>query len=168
MVLRALEERDIPGMLEWMHDPELSGFFVFDASGQTEESARSFIQSSMTDTYRHFAVVDGGDDYMGTISLKHIDTANQTAEYAVALRRQAIGTGLAAAATRALLETAFYELGLNRVYLNVLSDNIRARKFYEKMGFRPEGESVEHLRIDGKFRSLTWYAILKREFEEKR
>ena len=27
--LRKLEEKDIPGMLEWMHDPEISRWLMF-------------------------------------------------------------------------------------------------------------------------------------------
>ena len=63
-----------------------------------------------------------------------------------------------------LLEIAFHELDLERVYLNVLSDNGRAKRFYEKAGFRYEGRFRKHLKLRGEWRDWDWYSILKEEF----
>ena len=43
--LRKLEEKDIPGMLEWMHDPEINQWFRFDAEKMTAEKARAVISN---------------------------------------------------------------------------------------------------------------------------
>ena len=45
--LRRLEEKDIPGMLEWMHDPEVNRWFRFDAASMTQERAERFIADSL-------------------------------------------------------------------------------------------------------------------------
>ena len=60
-------------------------------------------------------------------------------------------------ATKELLRKAFDELGLNRVYLNVLSDNVRANRFYEKAGFKFVREEKEAVEIRGEKHSLKWY-----------
>ena len=93
----------------------------------------------------------------GTISLKAI-TAD-SAEYAISTRRCAHGTGAAMAATSRILEIAFRELGLQRVYLNVLKDNGRANAFYRKAGFRFVREEENALTIRGEKKSLNWYEI---------
>ena len=74
------------------------------------------------------------------------------------------GRGVAQEATRLILQKGFNEMGLNRVYLNVLSDNTRAVRFYEKCGFVFEGEFREHIKLEGKLKSLKWFGMLKREF----
>ena len=84
---------------------------------------------------QNFAFVNDEDEYLGTISLKHISHDNDKAEYAVVARKCAQGTGAAKKATEELLEYAFTELALHKVYLSVLEENIRAQKFYEKCGF---------------------------------
>lgn len=165
MNLRALNNADIDGMLEWMRDPTINQYFLFDASAQTEKTVEAFINNSMSVTNKHYAVVNDEDCYQGTISLKQIDYENQTAEYAISLRKCSIGTGVATFATKALLQKAFYELNLNRVYLNVLSENLRAQKFYEKIGFKYEGEFVSHVKKGQAYKNLKWYAILKQEYE---
>ena len=63
-----------------------------------------------------------------------------------------------------MLRIAFEEMGLERVYLNVLSDNDRARHMYEKAGFRYEGCFRRHLKLRGEWRDWAWYAVLKDEW----
>lgn len=161
-MLRKLEKKDIDGMLEWMHEPEINRFYRFDAESMTYENAAAFIEKK-DDHSRHYAVVDGSDEYLGTISLKDIDKVNRKAEYAIALRSCAHGTGVAASATDEVLKIAFDELGLNKVFLNVLADNGRARRFYEKYGFIYEGTFRQDVLIRGEYHDLSWYSILSKD-----
>lgn len=162
MKLRYLKEKDVLLMIEWMKDPSLTCFFSFNFNDITIDKALDFINKSKEDgNNRHYAIVDEKDEYLGTISLKNIDNKNRSAEYAISLRKCAIGKGIARFATENILNIAFNELNLNKVYLNVLSNNIRAIKFYEKFGFKYEGEFINHIMIKDQYRSLKWYAIFK-------
>ena len=156
--LRPLLEKDAPFMLEWMTDPEITRFFRFDASRVTLDSCLAFIASvhDQPDAV-HFAIVDGKDEYLGTISLKDIDRDKGCAEYAISTRKSAHGTGAAMQATRQILEYAFETLGLDRVYLNVLSENGRANAFYRKAGFRFVREEPGALELRGEKKALNWY-----------
>ena len=89
---------------------------------------------------------------------------DKNAEYAVVTRKCAQGTGIAYEATMDILEYAFEKLGLHRVYLNVLEENVRANKFYKKCGFRYEGTFQDHLCIHGAYKNLNWYGIRKEDF----
>lgn len=166
-VLRKLEERDAAGMLEWMQDPEIQKCFRFNTKSKTIDDVLGFIKCATIIPKEgesiHFAVVDENDEYMGTISLKAFDMTSKNAEYAISMRKQAQGTGLALKATKEIIELAFNEFHLERVYLNVLSKNVRAVKFYEKAGFLYEGEFRNHLYLQGEFCSLKWFSILKED-----
>ena len=163
--LRPLMEKDAPFMLEWMTDPEIIRFFRFDASKVTLDSCKAYIESaSMQPDAIHFAIVDEDDEYLGTISLKEIDHADQCAEYAISTRKKAHGTGAAMQATKLILQYAFDTLGLERVYLNVLVDNGRANAFYRKAGFQFAREEPEALEISGEMKTLNWYEITKEEY----
>lgn len=158
--LRPLEEKDAVGMLEWMTDPAITRFFRFDGTKMTLESCKAFIsESGKQPNCRHWAIVNGNDEYLGTISLKEIRDGE--AEYAISTRSCAHGTGAAMAATRQILDIAFGELGLDRVYLNVLADNGRANAFYRKAGFRYTHREENALEIRGEMKSLNWYEIGK-------
>ncbi|MEG1752431.1 MAG: GNAT family protein [Christensenella sp.] len=165
MKLRKLQLKDINGILGWMKDSDVNCFFRFDAESVNEDTVAKFItDAQLTSENLHMACVDDNDDYMGTVSLKNIDTVNKNAEYAISFGKTAQGTGAAAYATEEILNIAFNQLNLNRVYLNVLSFNTRAVHFYEKNGFIFEGEFRNHIVLRGMPQNLKWYGILKEEF----
>ncbi|CUX34493.1 GNAT family N-acetyltransferase [Clostridium sp. C105KSO13] len=165
-MIRRLEKKDAERMLEWMHDEEINHNFSVDFESHTLEDAINFIENSFDEKNQHFAVVDEDDIYQGSISLKNISYTDYNAEYAIVLRRDALGKGYSQEATWKILEYAFNELGLYKVYLNVLEGNKRARRFYEKMGFKPEGVFEEHKYVQGRFHNLCWYAIFKTNGEK--
>ena len=159
-MLRRLEQKDAPFMLEWMHDKTITCNFSYPFARMTLEKAENFIKHSFDEKNQHFAITDDHDEYLGTISLKHISEVDHKAEYAIVTRKKAHGTGIAERATMEILRYAFHDLGLHRVYLTVLSDNISARKLYENCGFDLEGEFQDDVRLGGKYRNQACYAIL--------
>lgn len=159
-MLRRLEKKDAAYMLEWMHDETITRNFRYPFAAMTLERAQIFIDYSFDEENQHFAITDNKDEYMGTVSLKHISEVDHNAEYAIVMRKKAHGTGLAERATMEILKYAFQDLGLHRVYLTVLSDNIAARKLYENCGFDLEGELKDVIRLGDRYRSQACYAIL--------
>lgn len=168
-MLRKLQKKDAQGMLEWMHDEEIQQNFQTDMLNRDYKDVLSFIENAVTEPEEgkniHYAIVDEKDEYLGTISLKNVDLISKKAEYAICLRKNAQGHGIAGEATMQLLKKAFEEFGLGRVYLNVLADNEKAIHLYQKCGFRYEGEFRSHLFLDGEYKNLRWYGILKEEYE---
>lgn len=159
--LRPLERKDAPLMLEWMTDPEITRYFRFDASKISRESCLAYIGKAKDDPNTlHFAIADENDEYLGTISLKDIDRERKQAEYAISTRKKAHGTGAALQATQIILQYAFEDLGLERVYLNVLAENGRANAFYRKAGFRFIREEPDALELRGARKALIWYEML--------
>lgn len=165
MRLRKLEEKDIPYMLEWMHDPEIAKNFRFPAMQATAESVKAFIKAAENNQRDlHCAVVNDDDEYLGTASLKNIDHDNKNAELALAFRKKAIGTGAARFASEELLKRAFFEWGLCRIYANVLSANARSLRFCDRMGFVCEGEFRKHVMVNGELQDLKWYGCLREDY----
>lgn len=167
MKLRKLELSDAIGMVEWMSDPDINKLMHFNPKEVSIEKAQSFIKESKVETINlHRAISDEKNQYLGTVSLKNIDNVNKNAEFAIAIRKCAMGKGISEWALNAILEIAFYQLQLHKVYLYVRTDNIRAIKFYEKCKLHHEGIFLEHYYIEGMFRDLKWYAIMEDEFQE--
>ena len=168
MKLRKLEKKDAEGMLEWMHDPDSQKYFQVDMLNRTKADVIEFIHRARIDIAEgesiHYAIVDEADEYLGTISLKDLNLVDQNAEYAISLRKKAQGRGIAAEATKELLKRAFLDFKMERVYLNVLSENSRAIQLYEKCGFVYEGEFRNHIFLKGEFKTLKWYSMIKEEY----
>lgn len=167
--LRKLKREDAAGMLEWMHDPEVQKGLRMNGAGKTEADVLKFIEGASTEPIHggdiHFAITDENDKYEGTISLKKFDFESRNAEYAVCLRSSAQHRGIAVQATRELLRLAFEKYKLEKVYLSVLSQNVKAIQMYEKVGFVYEGELRRHLFLNGEYKNLIQYSILKEEYD---
>ena len=124
-------------MLEWMHDADLVRDMHKDFASMTIDDCRGFIEKSGTDTkdFIHFAIADENDEYLGTVSLKAIDTEKHIAEFGITIRRCAMRTGIAIEAMRAIIKKA-HEMGIDRVYWCVAPQNTRALRFYDKNGYK--------------------------------
>ena len=133
--LRELQQKDAPLMLEWMHDEEVVHFMKADFLHKTLSDCEKFIESAQVDSNNvHLAATDDNDTYMGTVSLKNID--NDSAEFAITMRRAAMGKGYAAEAMKQIIDKVFSELGLEYIYWYVRPENKRAVRFYDKNGYQ--------------------------------
>jgi RimJ/RimL family protein N-acetyltransferase len=63
-----------------------------------------------------------------------------------------------------LLKSAFRDLGLNRVYLEVFNNNSRGIALYEGCGFATEGIKREAVVVGGRKFDIRVMSILKKEF----
>ena len=159
MKLRKLELKDAPLMLEWMHDESVTSGLRADFLSKTLADAESFIRNSWDcDHDVHLAIVSDTDEYMGTVSLKHIEDG--MAEFAITVRRISMGRGYSAYGMHAIIEKAFHEYGLKLVYWCVDRKNERAVRFYDKNRYEEMNEPpVSALQRYENMPDLKWYAV---------
>lgn len=164
MKLRALVQKDAPLMLEWMHDESVVENLQANFAAKTLADCEMFIRSCEdTSENLHMAIVDDNDEYMGTVSLKHIRRDRADAEFAVTIRACAMGKGLSAYGMREIIRIGLEEMGLHMVYWCVSGKNARAVRFYDKNGYLrvpvdsldPIGYTTEQLE------EYIWYAATK-------
>lgn len=165
MRLRKLELRDAPLMLEWMHDPSAVQYMNADFASKKVGDCEAFIQSAK-DTTRdlHMAIVDENDTYMGTVSLKNID--GKTAEFAITVRKDAMGKGFSKYGMSEIIRVGFEELGLEKVYWCVNPENKRAVRFYDKNGY--DRVPAASLKIGGGTAENKYQALSGTRYPEKK
>ena len=161
MYLRKLELKDAPLMLAWMHDKSVTANLRTDFSSKTIEDAENFIRSSWDDKKSiNLAIASDEDEYMGTVSLKHIEDGS--AEFAITVRAEAMSRGYSWFGMESIIDKAFKEYDLESVYWCVSRDNTRAVRFYDKHNFHEALDIPERVldRYDG-IENLKWYSVLK-------
>lgn len=135
MKLRKLMLKDVPLMLEWMHDELAIKYMQADFMSKTEDDCRRFITDSWEDKESFYrAIVDDCDVYQGTVSLKHI--TDSLAEFAITIRASAMGKGISSSAMERMLEIGFTKLHLSEKYWCISTENERAIRFYDKNGYK--------------------------------
>lgn len=134
MRLRKLEKKDAPLMLEWMHDKDVVAKLQTDFAKKTIGDCEKFISESQQSRKNiHLAIADDKDEYMGTVSLKNIES--EMAEFAITVRRNAMGKGFSKFAMEKMIEFGINELRLKCIYWCVSPENVRAVRFYDKNGY---------------------------------
>ena len=117
MRLRNLELKDASFMLEWMHDESVVKNLRGNFRSKTIEDVKKFILASQNKKYDiHLAITTDEDEYMGTVSLKNIDRENDSAEFAISIRKSAMGRGFSWYGMEEIIRKAFDEYGLKSVY----------------------------------------------------
>jgi len=170
--LRAIERSDIPNFVRWFNDPEVRRYLLmympisFAQEEQWFEDLLQRIQKRETFAFAVDARV--GDEWVpiGNIGLYRIDWKNRWARFGIALGEKAYwDQGYGTDATRTMLRFAFEELNLHRVELEVVDENMRARRCYEKAGFRYEGTRRQAIFLEGQYHDSHLMGILQEEFQ---
>ena len=159
MTLRKLLSKDAPFMLEWMHDPDVVRYMHTDFASKTLEDCKRFIQASESSKADlHYAITNDADEYMGTVSLKHIRDRN--AEFGITVRACAMGKGYAQFGMQSIIEKGFSEQGLDEIYWCVSSENDRALRFYDKNGYERCGDPETSLYYTPEeIAGMKWYCV---------
>lgn len=158
--LRILEIKDKFLMFEWMQDENIVEKMHADFKSKTLDDCDKFIRSSWesSDLGLHLAVVDEKDVYQGTVSLKHVHMDTASAEFAIVMRKCAMGNGSAIFAMRSMLDIGRTRLNLKNIYWCVGMDNLRAVRFYDKNGFQRIAAVPDYMISHYKeCRDLLWY-----------
>ncbi len=164
--IRNITRADIPLLVKWKNDPEIADL-VRGAPINTTfeiESRRYEKGLSEYDTLRLIIELLTGSP-IGFISLGSIDKENRKAEVGMLIGEKRMwNQGFGTDALVTLLRHLFLELGFHRVGLEVFEYNTRAKKVYEKIGFRVEGLERQGLYRNGRYFDIILMGILRDEF----
>lgn len=100
---------------------------------------------------------------VGRIYIYNIDYKNEKCEYGIALDPEYSGKGIAYEASKLLLNYVFSNLKIRKIYLELFSDNMRAKKLYEKIGFKQEGYFNDEIYKNGEFKDIIRMAYYKND-----
>jgi RimJ/RimL family protein N-acetyltransferase len=168
MRLRELIREDLPILNEWRNDREvvdgLGASFAFIGPEVDAAWFNSYLASR--DRNIRLAILGDSDELIGCVYLLDICWVSRSAEFAIMIgRKDYWSRGVGSLATRAMLSHAFRDRQLNRVWLNVLRSNERARRLYERVGFMKEGTLRSAAYKNGRYVDVDVMSILACEFQ---
>lgn len=162
--VRKFEEKDVPLKVKWINDTSNNQYLHYDLPLTLENTFRWF--NRIKDDARRFdATILYESMPVGIIGLLSIDSVNRKAEFYITLGEVSYkGKGIAEKASKLLINYAFEELGLNKLYLYTEEQNLRAQKLFEKIGFLKEGLLRQDLFIKNEYKNRFSMSILKDEY----
>lgn len=117
-----------------------------------------------------FAICWRGDDRcLGTVTIRHIDWINLTAETGTGLlAAEDRGHGIGTEAKRLLLEYAFVDLQLHALHALVYSGNTRSAAALTKQGYRQAGRLTADFQRGGTFHDTLVFDLTRADWEQAR
>lgn len=168
ITLRRFEKRDIPNKVRWINDIRNNAYLHYDLPLEIHNTEKWFdINKARVDRYDAVIEVDGLP--VGLIGLLNIDLKNKKTEYYISMGEVVYkGKGIATQASKLLLDYAFNELNLEKVFLYTERENTGAQKLFEKVGFEKEGLLKKDLFHNGRFVDRYIYGISKELYKQKK
>ena len=154
VVLRRINASDTKNIVKWRNLGSVR-VNLYTQTELTEKQQEEWLQTKVsTGLCAQYIIVvqeNGAPIDIGTVFIKNIDRDSNKGEFGIFIGEEAArGKGYGKQAIRQMLAVGFGELGLNRIYLTVMADNLAAIEAYQDTGFQYEGVLREDfLRYDG-------------------
>lgn len=127
----------------------------------TEEDARQFIEYARSAEMESVFAIEVDGEAAGAVGIMfQQDVYSQSGELGYWLGEEYWGRGIVSQAVKAMVQHAFGDLRLRRVYARIFSNNIASRRVLEKAGFQFEGMARQAVVKNDKVLDVFHYAIL--------
>lgn len=171
--LRPLEEADyVVNVRRWLCDREVTRYLFRGALPFSEADARKVFQQVTANPQAEIelAVVRAADDTLvGITGLHGINWVARHAEFRILVGdRSAWGGGFGTEVCQMMAAYAFEILNLQKVWLGVTGENVRAYRSYLKTGFREEGRLRREIYRRGRYDDAVRMSLLREEYEAVR
>ncbi|MDM8518725.1 GNAT family protein [Anaerolineales bacterium HSG6] len=164
--LRPVERDDLARYVKWLNDEtvnaHLTTFIPMNLDDEVEWYENQRHDSS---TLNLAIVITTEEKHIGSVGLMKIQPRNQSAELGIVIGdKECWGQGYGQEAIERLVEFAFKQLNLNRIYLRVDAHHPAAKRCYEKSGFVEEGRLRSAGFRHGQFHDQFVMSILRSEY----
>ena len=168
LVFRRPEPRDLPSLLKFKNDPEVTELLASFHTGMSAADGETWLasQQQRPSTELVYVIATTEDACIGQVGLHDIDHRVRCAELDIMIGVKSLwGRGYGKAATRWMVDYGFSSLNLNRIYLRVLDSNARAIHVYGTLGFEKEGTLREAQFKDGRYHDIIHMGLLRSEWQ---
>ena len=157
--LRRLQESDLDAMRDGFNSGAIAALtrYIFTLSAAAER----YRMRSTPDTYRFTILRD--ERPIGISTLRPPMYSGMELTIGI-FATEHLGRGIGTYAVAQTCAFGFNRIGLHRIELGVYPDNLRARRCYEKCGFKEEALLRSFLYNGGEYRDVVWMSLLKREW----
>lgn len=160
--LRPITVDDTDDVIRWRNSDSVKKFFIYQGDFTREGQLRWLEEKVNTGNVIQFMIIEKeSDKAVGSVYLRDVDLDHRKAEYGIFIgEEESRGKGYGTQAARLMLEYAFGEARLHRIYLRAFADNERAIASYKKVGFSVEGILKDDVCVRGEYRDIVWMAAI--------
>ncbi len=170
--LRAVEREDLQKFHEWVNDPEVTSGLAMYLPKSMQDEVEWFDSLMKQDPHkRPFSIeVRKGKSWklIGNCGAFSMDVVSRSCELGIMIgAKEEWNKGYGAEAMTLLIKHGFETLNLNRIFLRVYAENVRAVRSYEKVGFVLEGRMREAVYKHGNYDDVLFMSVLRSEWQSR-
>jgi RimJ/RimL family protein N-acetyltransferase len=164
--LRPFQRADAPVLVRCMNDPAVRRALLLERPITLEEEEEFLARLAGNKELVLLGVVArDGDRLVGSTGLSAIQPSSRQAQFGIFIGGpEEWGKGYGTEATELMVGYGFETLNLNRIWLHVFEDNLRAIRIYEKLGFAREGLLRQAVFREGRYLDEVSMAVLQEEW----
>lgn len=163
-----VDQKDVSlNYLKWLNDEEIAKMLALPNRSLKDQSFinESFKRFTQESCMGFFIKKIDDNLFIGTCKIDKIDLVNKSCEIGIMIgEKKFYGKGISKIVFQILLDYAFNNLQLNRVWGGCLSNNTAMNKTFQRLNFRNEGLLKEAILFNNKFIDTKLYAITKKEY----
>jgi UDP-4-amino-4,6-dideoxy-N-acetyl-beta-L-altrosamine N-acetyltransferase len=166
--LREVRENDRARLLAWRNSPDVAAYMYSDHKIGREEHDHWF------DVVRHeprrrYWIIEADGEPVGLANLADIDMTHRRCAWAYYLASPNVrGLGVGSFVEFQVIEHVFAELGLNKLWCEVLISNESVWRLHELYGFQREALYREHVMKDGHEVDVVGLGLLASDWADRR
>jgi RimJ/RimL family protein N-acetyltransferase len=174
LLLRPFRADDLAAFVAYRSDPEVARHQSWDPSFSMADAERFLaaqrrVELGVPGEWVQLAAVDRSSGTLcGDCAVRVLTAQPATAEVGVTFAPAHQGSGLATEALTAVVTELFEAHGLHRVYAQADDRNVAVHRLFERLGFRCEARLVEAEWFKGEWSTLRVFAVLRREWANRR
>ena len=170
--LRAVEREDVGKFHEWVNDPEVTRGLSLNlpmSFADEENWINSLAKRDQREKPLAIEIRKGKIwKLIGNCGVFDLDSINSSTELGIMIGdKSEWNKGYGSEVMSLLVKHCFETLNLNRVFLKVYTENIRAVRSYEKAGFVLEGRLREAVYKFGKYDDVLIMSVLRSEWTSR-
>jgi RimJ/RimL family protein N-acetyltransferase len=161
--LRLVNEGDVDEMTKWVNDPEVTQYITINHPIYRESEIEyvKALQGRKDDFIFAVETIDGV--YIGNMGLHKVNHIDGTASTGAMFgNKDYWGKGYGSEAKMLLLDFAFNNLNLRKIYSSAIAFNERSIAYQQKTGYQIEGVRKDQIFKNGKY----WDEVLLAIFRE--
>ncbi|MBU2639065.1 MAG: GNAT family N-acetyltransferase [Nanoarchaeota archaeon] len=168
--LRDLRKTDAQSLQKYANGRTVSRFIPNFPYPYKLKDAEKFIKLTKSKlhkkAYHEFGIEDKDTgEIIGMMSINRINQVNKNAEIGYWIAKSYRGKGLGKESLRIIIDYAFKELGLHRLYIRCFHVNKASASLAKSGGFKYEGRLRESVFKDGKWFDDLYFGLLRKEYK---
>ena len=172
LILRCFNREDAQPMQKYGNSEEISRILAAMPHPYTLQHAYDWIarqENRFRNDYSYTLAITEktSGTWMGTIEM-FCDPANRSAGIGYWLGVPFWNQGFCTEAVRLMLDFGFAEKGFHRIWAEHWALNPASGRVMQKCGMRKEAVKMDAELVNGEYRDMVYYAILRREWEEQK